>query len=65
MLVVCATGIDLDVVPEAAGQLSITRADEVVLAVPARDAHPIIERMAARLAAPTSVHGLAAPWDPR
>ena len=63
VLVVCATGIDLDLVPEAAGQLAIEPVDEIVLVMPAGDHHPIIDRMATRLAAPTSVIAVQPPWS--
>lgn len=62
VLVVCAAGIDLDLVPEAAGQLVTTSAAEVVLVLPERDRHPILERMARWLAAPASVVALRPPW---
>ena len=47
---------------EAAGQLVTTSAAEVVLVLPERDRHPILERMARWLAAPASVVALRPPW---
>lgn len=63
VLVVCATGIDLDLVPEAAAHLGLRRADEVQLILPARDQHPVIERMAAHLAAPATLASVDTPWS--
>lgn len=62
VLVVCSTGIDLDLVPLAAAHLGHRRADEVVLVLPERDHHPIMERMAERLAVPSRLAAVADPW---
>lgn len=53
VLVVCSTGIDLDLVPEAAGQQALHAVDEVVLVLPEQDHHPVIAQMAGRLAVPS------------
>ena len=50
MVVVCSVGIDLDLVPFAADARLATDPDaRLVLAVPARDAHPVTRALAARL----------------
>lgn len=64
VLVVCSTGIDLDLVPMAAAHIGHDRPDEVVLVLPARDHHEIIGRMAGRLAVPASLTSVPDPWEP-
>lgn len=50
VVVVCSVGIDLDVVPFAAdARLAIDPAARLVLALPARDVHPVTERLVDRL----------------
>lgn len=56
VVVVCSTGIDLDLVPTAADtRLRDGRRGRLVLAVPARDAHPVTAELAAALVAPAEV----------
>lgn len=62
VLVVCSTGIDLDLVPMAAAHVGHRSPDEAVLVLPQRDHHDIIGRMAARLAVPATLAGVADPW---
>ena len=62
VLVVCSTGIDLDLVPMAAAHVGTRRPDEVLLVLPERDHHDIIRRMADRLAVPASLASIADPW---
>ena len=63
VLVVCSTGIDLDLVPMAAGHIGDRRPDEVVLVLPARDHHDIIARMVDRLAVPSTLTSIRDPWE--
>lgn len=65
VLVVCSSGIDLDLVPTAAAHLAhggLARADEVLLVLPQRDHHAVIERMLAHLAVDASLVAIADPW---
>ena len=56
VLVVCSTGIDLDLVPAAAdARLADRRLPRLVLAVPARDDHPVTRRLAAALRRPADL----------
>jgi hypothetical protein len=56
VLVVCSTGIDLDLVPAAADdRLADGRGARLVLAVPARDVHPATVALAEALAEPAEV----------
>lgn len=61
-LVVCSAGIDLDLVPVAAGHIARARPDEVVLVLPGRDHHAVIEASMQRLAAPARLVAVAEPW---
>jgi hypothetical protein len=63
VLVVTASGVDLDVVPYAAGHLAQTGADQIIIVLPAKDHHAVVERMTSRLAAPTSVIAIPEPWQ--
>ena len=62
VVVVASTGIDLDLVPHAAGHLAQTAADRVRLLLPERDHHDVIRRAAARLAAPADLVSMPDPW---
>ena len=62
VLVVCSTGIDLDLVPMAAAHIGDRRPDDVVLVLPDRDHHDIIARMATRLAVPAALTSVPDPW---
>lgn len=62
VLVVCSTGIDLDLVPMAAAHIGDRRPDEVVMVLPERDHHDIIRRMARRLAVPATLTAVPDPW---
>ena len=56
LVVVCSVGVDLDLVPAAAdARLADGRGARLVLAVPARDAHPVTIALAAALAQPATV----------
>jgi hypothetical protein len=56
VVVVCSVGIDLDLVPAAAdARLADARDAELVLAMPARDRHPVTVDLAARLARPARI----------
>ena len=52
-LVVCTTGIDLDVVPWAVDAIARHAADRCVIAAPARDVIDVQERLAALVRVPT------------
>jgi len=60
VVVACSSGIDLDLVPFAAdGRIALGLDDaELVLAVPARDAHPATAELAARLRRPARLVGI-------
>ncbi len=62
VVVVCSTGIDLDLVPTAAAHAAIEEPERVVLVLPERDHHPVVERMAAHLTVPAELHSIADPW---
>ncbi len=56
VVVVCSVGIDLDLVPFAAdARLATDPGARLVLAVPARDAHPVTRALAARLTRPAAM----------
>jgi hypothetical protein len=63
VVVVASCGIDLDLVPVAAGHLARTGADRVVLVLPERDHHDVIRRQASYLAAPSALVAVPDPWD--
>jgi hypothetical protein len=58
-LVVCSTGIDLEVVPWAGDAAAMHAARRCVVAVPERDAIDLQHRLAALLRVPTTVVGIA------
>jgi hypothetical protein len=63
VVVACSVGIDLDLVPAAAdARLSAAPDAELLLVVPARDAHPVTRDLAARLARPAQVVALDGDW---
>jgi hypothetical protein len=63
VVVACAVGIALDLVPTAAdARLAIDPAARLVLAVPERDDHPGVRGLAARLAAPATVVPVPGDW---
>ena len=63
VLVVCSTGIDLDLVPMAAAHIGDRRPDEAILVLPERDHHGIIQQMARRLAVPSTLVAIPDPWE--
>lgn len=65
VVVVCSTGVDLDLVPTAADtRLRDGRGGRLVLAVPARDAHPATAELAAALVEPAQVVALPSATPP-
>jgi hypothetical protein len=71
-VVACAVGIAPDLVPAAADAravLDATRDDgpasTLLLAVPERDDHPAVRRVAARLTVPASVVAVPGDWRTR
>lgn len=63
VVVVCSTGIDLDLVPAAADARAWhAPGAHLVLVVPERDAHPVTRTLAASLAAPAEVVAVADGW---
>lgn len=63
VVVVCSTGIDLDLVPAAADvRLAWAPEARLVLVVPERDAHPVTRTLADALAAPAEVVTVAGDW---
>lgn len=63
LLVVCSTGIDVDLVPAAAdARLADGRSPRLVLVVPEVDDHPLTRTLAAALVDPAEVVALAGDW---
>ena len=62
VLVVSATGIDLSLVPHAAGQISRHNPDELLLLMPKQDRHPVILRQARHLMLSPKFISIKAPW---
>lgn len=63
LVVVCSTGIDLDLVPAAAdARIAYAPEAELVLVVPERDAHPVTRRLAAALVRPARVVTIEGDW---
>lgn len=63
VVVVCSTGVDLDLVPAAADDRAVHAPEaRLVLAVPARDALPLTRDLAAALAEPADVVGVDGDW---
>ncbi len=63
MVVVCSTGIDVDLVPAAAdARLSHDAEARLVLAVPAADDHPLTRDLAAALSRPAAVEPIPGDW---
>lgn len=63
VVVVCSTGIDVDLVPTAAdARLSDDRGARLVLAVPAADDHPLTRGLAAALAQPAGIQVILGDW---
>ncbi len=63
VVVVASCGIDLDLVPVAAGHLARAGGDRVVLVLPERDHHDVIRRQAGYLAVPNELVAVPDPWD--
>lgn len=63
LVVVCSTGVYLDLVPSAADdRLTHSPDARLVLVVPARDAVPVTTELAGRLVRPAEVHPIAGDW---
>jgi hypothetical protein len=63
VVVACSVGVDLDLVPAAAdARQALDPAARLLLVVPARDAHPVTQALAARLARPAEVVALDDDW---
>jgi hypothetical protein len=63
MLVVCSTGMDVDLVPVAADAwLADARNPRLVLVVPERDDHPLLRPLAAALRQPAEVRTVPDDW---
>ncbi|HLM29417.1 MAG TPA: hypothetical protein VK360_05795 [Acidimicrobiales bacterium] len=63
VVVACSVGIALDLVPTAAdAREAIDPAARLLLAVPERDDHPTIRRLAARLRSPAEVAPIPGDW---
>ncbi|HSH59111.1 MAG TPA: hypothetical protein VK988_05610, partial [Acidimicrobiales bacterium] len=63
VVVVCSTGIDVDLVPAAADvRLGDGRGARLILAVPEVDDHPLIRDLAAALAEPAEVVPIQGDW---
>ena len=63
LLVVCSTGIDVDLVPAAVdARLADGRQSRLVLAVPEADDHPLTRALAATLVEPAEVVAIPGDW---
>lgn len=63
VVLACSVGIDLEVVPSAAeARLGHDPTARLVIAVPARDAHPVLHRAAAALRDPAEVLPIEGDW---
>lgn len=63
VVVACSVGVHLDLVPAAAdARLALAPDAPLLLVVPARDAHPVTQALAARLAKPATLHPLDGDW---
>ena len=63
VVVVCSTGIDVDLVPAAADvRLADGRGARLVLVVPAVDDHPLLRDLSAALAEPAHIVALPGDW---
>ena len=61
-LVLSATGVDLTLVPHAAGQIIRHSPDELLLLIPEQDQHPVILRQARHLLVSPTFISITAPW---
>ena len=63
VVVACSVGVHLDLVPAAADARAALAPDaRLLLVLPARDAHPVTQALAARLAAPAELVPLDGDW---
>lgn len=63
VVVVCSTGIDLDLVPTAADARAVHSRDaRLIIVVPERDAHPVTHRLAGALRRPATVVTVPPHW---
>ncbi|MEO1063407.1 MAG: hypothetical protein AAFZ07_18480 [Actinomycetota bacterium] len=63
IVVACSVGIDVDLVPQAADAREMVAEDaELVVAVPARDAHPLTGELLAGLRGPSRLVALPGDW---
>jgi hypothetical protein len=63
VLIVCSTGVDVDLVPTAAdARMADDRAPRLVLALPAADDHPLTRALAAALRQPAEVVTVPGDW---
>jgi hypothetical protein len=63
VIVACSVGVQLDLVPAAAdARLALAPDDDLLLALPRRDAHPVTAALAARLVAPARLVPLDDDW---
>lgn len=60
--VVCAVGLDLDLVPTAADVVWIYGVERVILVVPPRDRYALVDEMAELLDVPTQIFEATEPW---
>ena len=62
VLVACTVGIDLDAVPAAADLAARHDADRIVIVLPDRDRHPLVQAIAARSRRPIDFVTAPEPW---
>ncbi len=62
ILVVCAVGVELSLVPDTADLLLVHQTDEVRFVLPARDRLPFLDRLSVRLPVPVSFADISVPW---
>jgi len=60
--VVCAVGLDLDLVPTAADAVATYGLEAITLVIPPRDHYPLVDELAALLTVPAQVYEAEEPW---
>jgi len=63
VLVACSVGIDLDAIPAAADLAERHHADRIVVVLPDRDRHPLVQAIGAQSRRPVSFVTAPTPWD--
>lgn len=62
VLVVCSSGVDLDLIPVTAAHSKMLSTERAVLVLPSADHYPILRQVARHLALPADFVALPTPW---